>query len=233
MKILSIDCGIKNLALCVLTIDKAEGLIKKFKIHQWENINMFPIDARLNDLKCVEDKCTKDIKFHKNYKIGFCTKHKKKSILENIKEIKEPVVKLINYYDIALAIQRNLDKLTIENIDKIFIEQQPQKNNRMKNFQMMLFQYLVMRFSKFNVSIHFVSPKCKLRGPDCGAFYKASNKKNKYNQNKEVSVLQTHKILSDSPENAEWYKFICGIKAKQDDYCDCFLQAYMYYDLIK
>ncbi len=275
MKILSIDCGIKNLAICFLTIDAfshkqlrivqdkiakitkldtngkyKEELInlynncikKNFQIHFWDNINMFPLDARFDDLKCEKKGCSHVVKFHKNFEIGFCTRHVKKSELKGIKQIKEKNAKLISYVDIAKAIMTNLDKLKFIGIDKIFIEQQPQKNGRMKHFQMMLFQYLVMRFVSENLSIHFVSPKHKLRGPDCGAFYKASTKKNKYAQNKEVSVRQTHKLLKEASEasnmstananNKKWYKFLCGIKTKQDDYCDCFLQAYMYFDIV-
>jgi len=274
MKILSIDCGIKNLAICFLSIDslskkelkivqnKIEEVVKldkqkiytkeinemynkcihkNFKIHFWDNINMFPLDSRFDNMKCHSKGCTHNVKFHKNYQIGFCTRHSKKpivsdpkTIVSGLKEIKERNAKLISYFDIAMAIKNNLDKLNFEGLDKIFIEQQPQKNGRMKHFQMMIFQYLVMRYSNTpNLTIHFVSPKHKLKGPDCGAFYKASVKKNKYAQNKEVSVKQTHKILSENPDNKKWYKFLCSVKSKQDDYCDCFLQAYMFYDFIK
>lgn len=265
MKILSIDCGIKNLAICFLTItalstkqlrtiqdkiakisvldkeneykDELSNLYndcvkKDFKIHFWDNINMFPLDSRFDDLKCeFKANCYQPVKYHKNYEQGYCTRHAKK--VKGLREIKEKNAKLISYVDIAKAIMVNLDKLDFSGVEKIFIEQQPQKNGRMKHFQMMLFQYLVMRYGAVNnLTIHFVSPKHKLRAPDCSAFYKASTKKNKYAQNKEVSIQQTHKLLKTNKSNQKWYKFLCGIKTKQDDYCDCFLQAYMFFDVI-
>lgn len=254
MKILSIDCGIKNLALCFLNIDqipvkklkiiqekigkimkldknneyKAElkqiyldALKKTYKIYYWENINMFPIDSRLNSLKCDKEKCKSPVKYHKNYTIGFCTRHRKKTDMKGIREIKEKNSKLISYIDIGRGIVQNLDKFSFSGVEKIYIEQQPQKNSRMKNFQMMLFQYFVMRYPE-NINIQFVSPKYKLK--NCGEFYNVSKKKTKYAQNKEVSIKKTYKILLES-KNDKWYKYLINQKNKQDDFCDCFLQA--------
>lgn len=268
MKILSIDCGLKNLAICIISIDSIptkrvkeltheinemrnnEEIYKKykekldecyklcfkktFKIHSWENINMFALDSRLIDMKCSHNNCKNAAKYHNKYTTGLCMKHyKKHSDESSFHQIKEKNVKLISYKDISTAIINNLKKLDddlFKSINKILIEQQPSKNSRLKNFQMMLYQYLVIR-TDGNIGIHFVSPKHKLRG--LGRFYDESKKKGQYHQNKEVSVKRTMELLEKNEDNQEWYTFLQGVKTKKDDYCDCFLQAYNYYEFIK
>ena len=75
MKILSIDVGIKNLAICLF--DKPENSTD-FQILKWDVIN---IGETSQEIKCVEiDKsviCNKPAKFSKNGKC-YCLKHSKK-----------------------------------------------------------------------------------------------------------------------------------------------------------
>lgn len=65
MKILSIDVGIKNLAYCLLDVDKFTG---NFKIEKWDTINL------LEQKKC--NVCSYPAKFSKN-NVEFCRKHAK------------------------------------------------------------------------------------------------------------------------------------------------------------
>ena len=85
MKILSIDVGIKNLALCLFSIDDiseedvSETLLlgKNIKIVKWDVINL----TQKEDLKCcsldVSGGCIAEVKFAKNGKY-YCAKHSKK-----------------------------------------------------------------------------------------------------------------------------------------------------------
>lgn len=83
MKILSIDVGIKNLALCIL---EAEN--NNYKIIYWDIINL------CSDLNKICSKCSKNAKFNKN-NIFLCNQHAKKDIYkiptsnDNINKIKK------------------------------------------------------------------------------------------------------------------------------------------------
>ena len=89
MKILSIDVGIKNLALCIL-----ETTDTGFRIKFWEVINL--CEERIKICGCSTKnkkelkKCTKDAKYHKNNHF-YCKTHAAKS------EFKLPTSELNKY----------------------------------------------------------------------------------------------------------------------------------------
>jgi hypothetical protein len=89
MKILSIDIGIKNLALCVL-----ETTNTGFQIKFWEVINL--CEEKMKICGCSTKnkkelkKCTKDAKYHKNNNF-YCKTHAAKS------EFKLPTTELNKY----------------------------------------------------------------------------------------------------------------------------------------
>lgn len=221
MKILSIDCGIKNLALCFIDIKSEE----KFKILYWNNINLFPLDPNLVKLKCSDCKNRNASFYVKNKEeyIGYCNPHKP----EKCKEIKECNTKTLSYKDISLAIIETFNNLKFD-YDKVYIEQQPKKNGRMKCLQMMMFHNFMVQCPTKEVK--FISPKYKLKDSD--ELYKTSTKKTKYLKNKDISVQKTIEILKDNKNNIEWYEKLMNLKKKKDDYSDCFMQAYNYFNRV-
>lgn len=215
MKILSIDCGIKNLALCLVDIKSKDD----FEIIFWDNINMFPINSELIGLKCSE--CRRNATFHLGSK-GYCKTH---SVDKKVREIKERNSKTLSYKDISLAIIKTFNDLNL-NYDKVYIEQQPKKNGRMKCLQMMMFHNFMIKDPKKDVI--FVSPKYKLR--DSTELYKSSSKKTKYQKNKDVSVRKTLELLTNNQKNLIWFNKFKDLKSKKDDYADSFMQAYNYFN---
>ena len=100
MKILSIDVGIKNLAYCLLDVNKDKDKDKDktdFKILKWDTINL------LEQKKCSE--CGKPAKFSKN-NIDYCKKHAK--ICEyQIPTPRDINIKRLNLNDIHEYIKTN------------------------------------------------------------------------------------------------------------------------------
>jgi len=73
MKILSIDVGIKNLALCLFTIHDSES-----QILLWDTINLCqPVETICGELDKSNIPCSKPAKFKKHGKY-YCLKHAKK-----------------------------------------------------------------------------------------------------------------------------------------------------------
>ena len=89
MKILSIDVGIKNLALCLFSIikndnDTCDGekvsdtiLEKEIKIIKWDVINLTQRETAKCCGKDKDQDCLSEVKFSKNGKY-YCLKHSKK-----------------------------------------------------------------------------------------------------------------------------------------------------------
>lgn len=143
MKILSIDVGIKNLALCILeTNNSISNNNNNFIIRFWEVINLFEEKTKICECNIINNKkktsipCSKVAKFHKNNKY-FCKTHATKSQyklptsdLNKYKKMKlNELIKLTEEYDISIS-----DKLSkpnkvdlIKNIE-LFI-----KNNILEN----------------------------------------------------------------------------------------------------
>lgn len=73
MKILSVDVGIKNLAMCIIEWNESNNLI----IHYWDTINLLDNTEDLS-LKCMYNNCQLKIKSYieyKNIKYYICSKH--------------------------------------------------------------------------------------------------------------------------------------------------------------
>ena len=73
MKIISIDVGIKNLAFCLLSVNKKNDNLS-FKIIKWDIINI----GEETPYNCQYINCNKPAKFQTN-NICFCLKHSKNS----------------------------------------------------------------------------------------------------------------------------------------------------------
>ena len=94
MIIASIDVGIKNLAICILSVE-----LDSFKILYWDVINLFEeknmICSQKNLSKKIECKCNNKAKFFKNNE-NFCKNHANKS------NYKIPTSKLLKYKRLKL-----------------------------------------------------------------------------------------------------------------------------------
>ena len=208
---LSFDVGIKNLAYCVLSGDK--------DIKQWGiiNLNEDPIcDVHLRK-KC-DKQSTYSVSGDKF--VNFCCtahskKFKKKKKLNTSRD-------LFNISKICINKIRELD---LKDIDFVLIENQPAlKNPIMKSIQMIIYTFFmiegVMNEESNIQKIHMVNARNKLKvykGPKIEC-----NKKNKYAQNKYLSIEYTKKMIHE--DTAEFQELFRESK-KKDDLADAYLQA--------
>lgn len=132
MKILSIDVGIKNLAICVIeTIETIEPIetYKKFKIIYWNIINLSQDQKICNcnsSIKKTLKYCIKPAVFYKNDKL-FCKIHAKKSnyllpeTMDKYKSLKlDDLINFCNQYNIKY---NELTKKSLIKTIETYIEQ--------------------------------------------------------------------------------------------------------------
>jgi hypothetical protein len=132
MKILSIDVGIKNLALCILETSDNSGFI----IRYWDIINLCNEERHIceGNIKNKNDyrQCNKEAKYHKNNHF-YCKTHAIKSEfklptseLNKYKRLKlDELQKIVSEYEITITGGMNKNNLTknIENyIEKYIFE---------------------------------------------------------------------------------------------------------------
>ena len=211
MEYLSFDVGIKNLAYCSLDPDK--------KIKQWVIINM---NEDPTCQVCLKKKCDKQATYFvkDDDSVEFCcTAHSKR-----FKKLK----KMNTNRDIMKLSQiciKSLRLLDLSNIKYVLIENQPAlKNPVMKSVQMIIYTFFIMEGVMNENSpiekIHMVNARNKLK------VYKGTkiecNKKNKYAQNKYLSVEYT-KVMVENENDI--FKDIFNQSKKKDDLADAYLQG--------
>lgn len=117
MKILSIDVGMKNLALCLLDVD----ISKNYDIILWDTVNL----CKDKDIKCYcnkkKGKCNANAIYHKN-NIYYCKTHAKQHNLYKLPpiELKPNNIKkykLIDLIKIAKSIGIEITNNKIKKID--------------------------------------------------------------------------------------------------------------------
>ncbi len=215
MNYLSFDVGIKNLAYCCLTPEK--------KIVSWGIINL-----NENPICCVNKRkpCTKQASYVQTIdgeEKYYCTAHSKGE-----KKCK----KINSNYDIlgmSKICIRKLREIDISQCKYVLIENQPAlKNPTMKSVQMIIYTFFVME-GVLNTQcpvemIHMVNARNKLKvykGPPVESPY-SNDKKNKYKNNKYLSVIYTGNMIKDEDEI-----FITQFNEskKKDDLADAYLQG--------
>lgn len=210
MLILSIDCGFRNLSICLIYITNVK-LRKKinisiphediphFTIIYWENIDILD-GKKLSNVNSVN-----------------LIKYLVKSLDNNT---------ILNTY--------------FSHIDKIIIEDQPRKNMKSKTIQISLYTYFLVKFQQIKpIEIICISPKYKLTAHSkehkqlISQYFAESKYPKLYNKRKEVAVKLTNYLLKNmdnySINNDKWLKKFEKEK-KQDDLSDCFLQAIGYFN---
>jgi len=245
MKILSIDCGIKNLAFCLIDFKKynkieinnfnneINNLEKEFNKIKKTFENQIIYEDFEKKLKDVKDKIIKNLDFE---------------IIkwDNINLIDNKKVKSVSVFNLSKILVKRLDSIDgLRDVDYVLIEQQPSKNSKMKTLQTALYSYFMIRgiidSNKPIKNIIYVSPKNKLKGTTAQErrviyeyYNERSEKKDKgtrYRNTKAVGVKFCSYLLSiyDKDEDSTFFE---SKRGKKDDYADAFIQAYCYYPRI-
>ena len=216
MNYLSFDVGIKNLAYCEITPNK--------NIIQWGIINM---DDNPTCSMHLNKKCEKQASYSLTQNDNtsyYCSSHiNHKSLNKKAKK-----KKLNTKHDILKISQMCISKLReldLSNIKYVLIENQPAlKNPVMKSIQMIIYTFFVIEGVMDKTSsielIHMVNARNKLKvykGPKIEC-----KKKNKYAQNKYLSIEYTKKMIEDEKDN---FKELFNHSKKKDDLADAYLQG--------
>lgn len=230
MKILSIDVGIYNLAVCLLNVTD------NITIEFWKDINILSgkqtcsvkgckrVATHVKDNKyyCIKCKTTlfankriQTVKTAMNTSIEKIAQLLYKTLDEELK-----VPKLTEELTVPrqeLTVSNLTEELTDEQsnsvtfleFDKVLIENQPTKNIKMKNISMLLLGY----FTKLNKSVEFVNATKKMHE----TLFKLPNN---YSNRKKASKFTVKSLLKSS----DWGLFFKCSK-KQDDLSDSLLQG--------
>ena len=238
MKIISIDVGIKNLAICIIDIqDTTHAII------DWAIINCAQdiIDAALKCGVTRKHGLCKKMAVNKvkvnidNEDKGYChLKTCQKELHSNytkkqIKKIKKLNANHIGINVLAKILYSELEKITgLDQIDMIIIENQPVlKNPKMKSIQMIVFSYFLFEAErnnhKYEVKLFNASKKLKIYdGPEI------KTTKKKYAKRKFLSIEYTKYFIKKFKIESKWSDIFTSTK-KKDDLADCYLQALTYY----
>lgn len=199
MKILSIDVGIYNLAICLLDVDSTVA-----KILFWKDINILAGKQTCSVKKCK--RVATHIKDDQYYCIKCKTSLYPNQRLQTIKTAMNTSIEKI-----AELLYATLDtELQDIEYDRVLIENQPTRNIKMKNISMLLLGYFTIKHS----TIEFVNASKKMQETTINAY------KNTYANRKKSSKLAVKSLLKDS----DWSLFFKCSK-KQDDLSDCLLQG--------
>ena len=199
MKILSIDVGIYNLAICLLDVDSTVA-----KILFWKDINILAGKQTCSVKKCK--RVATHIKDDQYYCIKCKTSLYPNQRLQTIKTAMNTSIEKI-----AELLYATLDtELQDIEYDRVLIENQPTRNIKMKNISMLLLGYFTIK----HTTIEFVNASKKMQETTINAYA------NTYANRKKSSKLAVKSLLKDS----DWSLFFKCSK-KQDDLSDCLLQG--------
>lgn len=224
MSYLTIDVGLKNLALCLMNNEE---------ILLWDVYNLISEDHKeCSSFNKNGNKCkAKALVYTKESDIFTytCKKHSDKTIKNYT--VKEKKVKDYLLQDIALIVLKKCDSIYSENIHLfanvkgVYIELQPKINPKMKLISHLIFGKFTELLSETpGCKIRFVPASRKLKAYK-GPIIDASHIKSKYKKRKYLSVEYTKIILKEKIKNSDkWLSFLKE-HVKQDDLCDSFCMA--------
>lgn len=239
MKILSIDVGIKNLALCLINF--TDDKIETHKIEYWKIINLAE-DILDKQLKCCVTRrgglcnklaCNKVVL--ENSTLGFCkliTCQKSLTTSYSKKQIKKQKIlttKHISLEQLGKKIFLELEKLDfLKDVNDIVIENQPVlKNPTMKSVQLLVYSYFLFRSEqfKYGTQMKLFNARKKLKIYD-GPEIDVAHIKDSYRTRKYLSEKYCKYFIEKY--NKEHLEFFLGSK-KKDDLSDSYLQGLTYY----
>lgn len=233
MKIISIDVGIKNLAICALDILPTSHSILKWKIINCIQVHTSPCCVFRRGKRC-NHAAVNSVMTDSDQELGYCTlktcQREMRSSYgpKKIKKIKKINCNKISLDILGVEIYKHLALLgNLDEYEHIVIENQPVlKNPRMKSVQMLIYSFFLFQSIENNYSyvIKLFSARNKLNiydGPEI-----KSDIKNKYALRKYLSVEYTKYFLAKY--NNEYLDFFT-ISRKKDDLADSYLQGLTFY----
>jgi hypothetical protein len=240
--VLTIDIGLRNLALCAMESPKRNAAPETCRILFWKVINTLESDSEnhvcaslnKNGTVCGKKCCLKYTLSHSlpvPEVFYTCKRHFPKG--QPITTANKIIVKQVKDYqlqDIAekvlAAVQQVYSELHFRGaLTKVLIELQPKINNKMKLVSHIVFAKLIdlTRQEGLRVPIRFVRAAKKLKaykGPEVACALKGS-----YARRKFLSIKYTEYMLLNQWNNAnkdEWLPFF-NTHTKKDDLSDTFL----------
>lgn len=231
--ILTIDIGIRNLAMCIMSCIDAK-LMNTYKIELWEVYNTLDSDdyhcmSLMKNGKICNKKCSSQYNNSDN-KIFCCKAHFPKTIsYEKTNIFKKKIINDYLLQDIAKVILSKIQEIYDNNIiifnqlTQILIELQPKINQKMKFISHILYGKFVELFKDNNVTIKFVRASQKLKayiGPEI-----ICDLKNAYAKRKYLSIQYTKWFLENkfNQEQKEIWLSLLLKTSKPDDKTDTFL----------
>lgn len=235
MVVLTIDVGLKNLAMCIMECENSKRL-DTYSILLWDVYNTLEDNEATcqmtlkNGNVCNKKAC---LKYSDNQLvITTCKTHYPKDRTITPKNnIRVKTVKEYLLQDITKIILRKIVEIYNTNldifkrVDKVQIELQPKVNNKMKLISHLIYGKFVELYIQTDVPIRFVSASRKLKaynGPQLTCELKSSYAKRKY-----LSVQYTRWMLENQfkqEEKDKWGGFL-EKNTKKDDLCDVFLMG--------
>lgn len=235
--VLSIDIGIRNLAMCIMSTDDKKD-ISKYKIELWDTYDTLENDEYLceslqkNGKICAKKCGYKYNKIDKEVKsqIFCCKTHFPKTIKIGKEHIFKK--KLIDSYllqDIANIVLLRMDNIYEINkeifckVDQILIELQPSMARKMIFTSHLIYGKLIELYRNTKTTIRFVRASQKLKaytGPIIECKLKGAYAKRKW-----LSIQYTRWFLENkfSKEEKEKWLPIFLTAGKSDDRSDCLL----------
>ena len=224
MKVLSIDVGVKNLALCCLSYDKLN-----LNIDLWESYDIYKTGNNIitcEGFKKNKEKCCKKASYiDKKTNYNSCKIHiVKTSVLKKNK-------KVYSLHETTRLIIQQLkkvydEKLSNISIHTILIELQPRVNQKMKFVSHVIFTCLVNLFYDKDTKIKFITARKKLHFKYFNDEFTCKNNENfnlkNYKDRKKLSIVYTNWFVNKYSD--EWCNFLNSV-TKKDDLCDAFLMS--------
>lgn len=238
MSVMSVDVGLKNLAICVMS---KQPDASSPVIHFWKVMDILtPISDQGRTCHMCKNQATYKCSGGDGVtEIVYCCKRHciKGSTTNKIlnKKVKDYLLQDIAKY-VLFAVENLWEsefKDVCESIDKVLIELQPRVNNKMKFVSHLVYGKIVELFVKSRSAlgkkppvIRFVTASRKLKnwnGPHVPCHLKGDYARRKY-----LSVKYTEWYISnllDEQQRDTWSGFYETSK-KKDDLADCFLMCY-------
>lgn len=226
--IITIDVGVKNLALCAMDATNPKD-VKTYRILHWEVYNL--LDDEESSLKCCGTKKNGVLCGKKASALvmsqGFCRMHLPKG--KSAKTIREKKVKDYTLQELAKIVITQTNDILGKNKELfgkakgVYVELQPKVNNKMKLISHILYGKLVEFYAEQRTIIRFVRASQKLKaytGPPIECTLKGMYAKRKF-----LSIQYTDWFLNNVlHESLLWLEKFQS-HSKKDDLGDVFLMG--------